>query len=71
MTINTEAKLVDALNLMREKAVALKFTIDGIVAYLKQIEANDDADEYGTHAAYAGDLAADALEFVRHIENRE
>jgi hypothetical protein len=71
MLINTEAKLVDALKLMHDEAVALKFTINGIVAYLKQIDANDDADEYETHAAYVGDAAADAAEFVQFIENRE
>ena len=71
MLINTEAQLVDALNRMREKCHALKFTVNGIVDYLKQVDANVSADEYETHAAYVGDMAADALEFVRFIENRE
>lgn len=69
-TIRTESQLVDALNLMHDKAVALGLTISRIVAYLKQIDANDDADEYETHAACVGDAAADALEFMQFIENR-
>lgn len=69
-TIRTEAQLVDALHLMHDKAVALGLTISRIVAYLEQIEANDDADEYETHAVCVGDAAADALEFMQSIENR-
>lgn len=69
--IRTEAQLVDALNLMHDKAEALKLTINRIVDYLKKIDALDDADEYETHAAYVADAAADALEFMQFIENRE
>jgi hypothetical protein len=71
MLITTEAQLVDALNKMHDQAVALKFTINGIVAYLKQIDALADVEEYETHAAYAGDMAADALVFMQFIENRD
>jgi len=71
MLIRTESQLVDALNKMQTEAETLGKTIGEIVAYLKEIEASDDADEYETHAAYVADAAADALEFVQWIENRE
>ena len=69
--IRTEAQLVDALNLMHDKAEAMKLTITRIVDYLKKTDCMDDADEYETHAAYIADAGAAALEFMQFIENRE